>query len=131
MKHLKTYENVTQYKYKDILNIWKIPYKLPHTEIAAQKLGADLSTYDLYYNGKKKYKSNYIYFISQINDCNYRTISPDGSCGELWFFGENLKDINFKAECENLEPTYHGELEITNEDIEEYILRKDAEKYNL
>jgi len=111
MKFIKTYEMHTS----TIINVWKVPYKLPHTEIAAQKLGADLTTYHLYkLNGEKKFNSIFIYFIEEI----------DGDI-VTWFFNQG---INYGM-LGNY--NYKGEIEITNEDIEDYYIKKNTDKYNL
>ena len=121
MKYIKTYKKKD--KASIILEVWKIPYKLPHTEIATQKLGAELENSHLYNSkGEKRYKGSFIYFIREI-DINWNIIS--------WFVDASFENIKLNAKFQNLELDYKGELEISQKDIEEYNLKKDVNKYNL
>lgn len=121
MKYLKKYESADKR-----MEVWKVPYKLPYTEIAAEKLDCNLTTYDLYkINKSRKSNKKFIFFVKD-------SVMKLNFWEEInWSFDFNLSKLKTVAKLTNRELIYNGELEITEEDIKMYYLKKDADKYNL
>jgi len=109
MKYIKTYEKLSNI----IIIYWKVRTDKPYLEISLDKLkseyGCDINYDD--YTDLKEFDKVYIILLMS-------------SEGNTWRFcaGEFRKDYETK---------YLGEVEVTDDDIYEYNLRKTQNKYNL
>ena len=117
MKYIKTYE-----KYEKPKNTyWKIRTDIPYFEISLDRIGMvedEETTYIRMRNEKHLINKKYIYI-----GLNY-DINTTGTIGSEFYWANDTNPFVNDYE-------YDGEIEITPEEIEEWHLKNDANKYNL
>ena len=115
MKYIKTYE-----KNKSLERYWKVRMGVPYFEISLEKIGVPYSRFAYLNYGSKDFQKGY--------DVNGRTkhililIDNESSSGWGWNLVEDGVDKD---------QIYMGEVEVTEEDIEMWKLKNDANKYNV
>ena len=117
MKYIKMFEGTIRKKY------WTIRIREPYFEISIKKIGAS----DYYEN----FKSNELlsqYAYKKKNNKIYITYSPNKNFSKFkWciyddFVKKNVEDEGF---------VYQGEIEVTKQDIKQFKLEKETNKFNI
>lgn len=121
MKYIKKFEN-NEYDGE----FWLMRTDAPYLEISLQIIGVSQSEIKQIIYSKRIKKSDKCYISMRYNIVDGKIVGlnndkwswmPGDSNGKRWYINERLN--------------YMGEVIVTDEDIEEYNLKKDAEKYNL
>ena len=121
MKYIKKFEN-----HEYIGEFWLIRTDKPYMELSLHKIGATQSEIERF-NLSSTYKlHDKIYISMRYNFVNgvIDGLNND-NCG--WMPGDANGDFFYIKNKFN----YMGEVIITDEDIEEYSIKKNIEKYNL
>ena len=114
MRHLKTYEDKWE-----LTDFWLVPTKRPEYWVALNKIDMPENIKKLYWDMKWKEAASdkpaeYILFLCRYNSWTARPYE--------WF-----------EHCINgvYSYVYKGEVKVTQDEIDEYLARKDAAIYNL
>lgn len=103
--------------------VWKVPMEMTKLKIALEILKTDLLVRDFYfiYSNKPapvpKVKGDIVYVLKDDNG--------------VWGFIESYKRLEKEAAKENKTIEFMGEVEITQEVIDNYNMKKSANKYNI
>jgi hypothetical protein len=110
MRYIKTYESKTNWKKTDF---WILPTKHPEYLLALEKIGLPKNLIDLWSGLKYKNDEGYIIFLGKGNNWYLRE----------YYWLEYLKNSKGYK--------YRGKIEVSQDEIDEYLAREAAKKYNL
>ena len=115
----------------------EIYYFIPYKDELLIRTGIDKLQLAYNINDELFFKSFDKYFMDKSKSCKgcYVTISPSSNLTEynmsFWLVGS---DEVFKAASKyykSVGDSYIGEIDVTEDDIDDYLVRKHIEKYNL
>ena len=119
MKYLKTYES-----YGFTPELWRLKTKTPFFKVGMDKIGITDEELENFLDENRAIenfyldKEDYILILIDYNENGDKEI--------LW--SDNRNDFTYNR---IRDPEYMGDVEITDEDIENWNIKQDAKKYNL